>query len=271
MAALDTVVVSTALTTIHRALGATVEQLEWTVNAYNVSFAVLLITGAALGDRYGRRRMYAAGLALFALASAGLRAGSLDQLADRRPRAAGSGRRAAHAARADAAQRRLPARAEGCCDRHVQRDHRHRGGGGPLVGGAVVQGIDWEWIFWLNVPIGLIAAPLVLSRIEESFGGDSAHRPARPGARHGWRARHRLGAGARQRRGLGQRRGARLAGRRPGPRGGVRRLGDAGAGADAAARASSAHAPSPPATRRSSAHSGRCSPASSSTPSCSRS
>src|SRR5258707_4744303 len=68
MAALDTVVVSTALTTIHRSLGASVEQLEWTVNAYNVSFAVLLITGAALGDRYGRRRGYAAGLALFSLA-----------------------------------------------------------------------------------------------------------------------------------------------------------------------------------------------------------
>src|SRR3954451_19562470 len=70
MAALDTVVVSTALTTIRRDLGASVAQLEWTVNAYNLSFAVLLITGTALGDRYGRRRMYAAGLGLFAAASA---------------------------------------------------------------------------------------------------------------------------------------------------------------------------------------------------------
>src|SRR5690349_13455213 len=70
MAALDTVVVSTALTTIRHDLGASVEQLEWTVNAYNLSFAVLLIVAAALGDRYGRRKMYTAGLALFAAASA---------------------------------------------------------------------------------------------------------------------------------------------------------------------------------------------------------
>src|SRR6185503_8153637 len=70
MAALDTLVVSTALSTIRIDLGASVEQLEWTVNAYNLSFAVLLITGAALGDRYGRRNFYAAGLGLFAAASA---------------------------------------------------------------------------------------------------------------------------------------------------------------------------------------------------------
>src|SRR3982075_3094156 len=70
MAALDTLVVSTALSKIRLDLGASIEQLEWTVNAYNLSFAVLLITGAALGDRYGRRRVYAGGLGLFALASA---------------------------------------------------------------------------------------------------------------------------------------------------------------------------------------------------------
>src|SRR2546428_6831757 len=70
MAALDTLVVSTALSTIRLDLGASVEQLEWTVNAYNLSFAVLLITGAALGDRYGRRKFYAIGLGLFTAASA---------------------------------------------------------------------------------------------------------------------------------------------------------------------------------------------------------
>src|SRR6187397_3229033 len=70
MAALDTLVVASALSTIRVDLGASVEQLEWTVNAYNLSFAVLLITGAALGDRFGRRRLYALGLGLFAVASA---------------------------------------------------------------------------------------------------------------------------------------------------------------------------------------------------------
>src|SRR6187399_2464918 len=70
MAALDTLVVTTALTTIRLDLRASVEQLEWTVNAYNLSFAVLLMTAAALGDRLGRRRVFAAGIALFGAASA---------------------------------------------------------------------------------------------------------------------------------------------------------------------------------------------------------
>src|SRR5215203_2771650 len=70
MAALDTLVVSTALSTIRLDLGASIEELEWTVNAYNLSLAVLLIPAAALGDRYGRRRLYAGGLAIFAAASA---------------------------------------------------------------------------------------------------------------------------------------------------------------------------------------------------------
>jgi MFS family permease len=69
MVVLDMLVVATALTAIQRDLGASLEDLEWTVNAYTLSFAVLLMTGAALGDRYGRRRMFAAGLGLFALAS----------------------------------------------------------------------------------------------------------------------------------------------------------------------------------------------------------
>src|SRR6266513_1459315 len=70
MAALDALVVTTALGTIRRDLGSSIEALEWTVNAYNLSFAMLLMTGAALGDRFGRRRMFALGLALFVAASA---------------------------------------------------------------------------------------------------------------------------------------------------------------------------------------------------------
>src|SRR3954463_1448607 len=70
MAALDTLVVSSALSTIRVDLGASLQQLEWTINAYNLTFAVLLITAAAVGDRFGRRRLYAAGLVLFAAASA---------------------------------------------------------------------------------------------------------------------------------------------------------------------------------------------------------
>src|SRR5215208_5071333 len=70
MTALDTLVVATSLTTIRLDLGASVEQLEWTVNAYNLSFAVLLMTAAALGDRFGRKRLFSGGLTLFTAASA---------------------------------------------------------------------------------------------------------------------------------------------------------------------------------------------------------
>src|SRR5262245_35970611 len=70
MVALDALVVTTALSTIRLELGASIEALQWTMNAYNLSFAVLLMTGAALGDRFGRRRMLVAGLALFVAASA---------------------------------------------------------------------------------------------------------------------------------------------------------------------------------------------------------
>ena len=70
MMALDAMVITTAFATIRSEFGASVETLQWTVNAYNLTFAVLLLTGAALGDRFGRRRMFAAGIALFVVASA---------------------------------------------------------------------------------------------------------------------------------------------------------------------------------------------------------
>jgi MFS family permease len=70
MVALDALVVATALSTIRRDLGASLEALQWTMNAYNLSFAVLLLTGAALGDRFGRRRLFVAGLGVFVAASA---------------------------------------------------------------------------------------------------------------------------------------------------------------------------------------------------------
>jgi EmrB/QacA subfamily drug resistance transporter len=173
MAALDTLVVSTALTTIRLDLGASVEQLEWTVNAYNLSFAVLLITGAALGDRYGRRRLYAVGLGLFAAASAAAalapNVGAL--IAARAAQGAGSaliiplGLALLSAA--------FPPEKRGAAIGMFSAITGLAVASGPLVGGAVVQGISWEWIFWINVPIGAIAIPLVLTRMRESYGSDT--------------------------------------------------------------------------------------------------
>jgi EmrB/QacA subfamily drug resistance transporter len=173
MAALDTLVVSTALSTIRLDLGASVEQLEWTVNAYNLSFAVLLLTGAALGDRFGRRNLYAAGLGLFAAASAACAlapdVGWL--IAARAVQGAGAALLTPLALALLSAA--FPPERRGAAIGLFSAITGLAVASGPLIGGAVVEGISWEWIFWLNVPIGLLAIPLVLTRMRESFGPDT--------------------------------------------------------------------------------------------------
>ena len=174
MVALDTLVVSTALTTIRLDLGASVAELEWTINAFNLSLAVLLMTGAALGDRFGRRRLFAAGLGLFVAASAACAlapdVGAL--IAARAVQGAGAALviplALAIVSSAFPPDRRGAAIGilEGLTGLAVI--------GGPVIGGAIAEGVSWEWIFWVNVPIGLVAIPLVLARIEESLGEDTA-------------------------------------------------------------------------------------------------
>ena len=109
MVALDVLVVSTALSTIRVHLHASIQQLEWTVNAYSLSFAVLLMTASALGDRYGRRRLFAGGLGLFVTASAACALAPNVGMPDRGASAAGRSRRGRRAAGAGAAERRVPA------------------------------------------------------------------------------------------------------------------------------------------------------------------
>ena len=173
MAALDTLVVSTALHTIRLDLGASTEELEWTVNAYNLSFAVLLIPAAALGDRYGRRRIYAAGLGLFAAASAACAVapdvGTL--IAARAVQGAGAAMVLTLALALLSAA--FPPERRGAAIGIFSGVTGLSVASGPLVGGAIVDGIAWEWIFWVNVPIGLAAIPLVLRKIEESYGPDT--------------------------------------------------------------------------------------------------
>ena len=170
MAALDTLVVANALNTIRLDLGASLAQLEWTVNAYNLSFAVLLITGAAIGDRYGRRNMYALGLGLFTLASAvcalAPNVGLL--IAARAVQGAGSALLVPLGLALLSAA--FPPERRGVAIGMFSAVTGISVALGPLIGGAVVQGISWEWIFWLNVPIGAIAIPLVLTRMKESYG-----------------------------------------------------------------------------------------------------
>jgi EmrB/QacA subfamily drug resistance transporter len=173
MAALDTLVVASALSTIRLDLGASVEQLEWTVNAYNLSFAVLLIPAAALGDRLGRRRMFAAGLTLFALASGACALSpSVGFLIGARA-LQGVGAALLMPLGLALLSAAFPPDKRGVAIGLFSAITGIAVALGPLVGGAVVEGIDWEWIFWLNVPIGLIAAPLALRKIAESRGLDT--------------------------------------------------------------------------------------------------
>jgi EmrB/QacA subfamily drug resistance transporter len=174
MAALDTLVVSTALSTIRMDLSASVEQLEWTVNAYNLSFAVLLLTGAALGDRYGRRNLYATGLGLFAAASAACAlAPSVGWLIGARA-VQGAGAALLMPLGLALLSAAFPPERRGTAIGIFSAITGLSVASGPLVGGAVVEGIDWEWIFWINVPIGLLAIPLALTRMKESFGPDTS-------------------------------------------------------------------------------------------------
>jgi EmrB/QacA subfamily drug resistance transporter len=170
MVALDALVVSTALSTIRVDLGASIEQLEWTVNAYNLSFAVLLMTAAVIGDRLGRRRVFAGGLGLFVVASAAC-ALSPDVgwlIAARAVQGVGAAMITSVALALLSAN--FPAEQRGKAMGLFAGITGLAVLGGPVVGGAIAQGSAWEWIFWLNVPIGLAALPLVLRRIPESYG-----------------------------------------------------------------------------------------------------
>lgn len=170
MASLDNLVVTMALPAIRRSLHAPIQSLEWTVNAYTLTFAVLLLTGAALGDRFGRRRMFVIGLAVFTAASAAA-ALSPDTgmlIAARAVQGAGAAivlpLTLTLLSEATPPQRRGAALGiwSGVSGLGVAI--------GPLAGGAVVQGLDWHWIFWINVPVGIALLPLARTRLAESHG-----------------------------------------------------------------------------------------------------
>jgi EmrB/QacA subfamily drug resistance transporter len=170
MVSLDMLVVTTALNTIRLDLGASIAELDWTINAYTLTVGVLLLTAAAAGDRLGRRRMLVAGLITFTAASAGCAlAPSISVLILGR------------ALQGIGTAMVLP-QAMALLSAAFPPAERGKAMGlfagitglavvaGPVVGGAVVQGLAWQWIFWLNVPIGIALIPLALRRLTESRG-----------------------------------------------------------------------------------------------------
>jgi EmrB/QacA subfamily drug resistance transporter len=170
MTTLDNLVVTTALPVIRHDLHAGLSGLEWTVNAYTLTFAVLLITGAALGDRFGRRRLFVIGLGIFTLGSAAAAlAPSIEVLIAARA-VQGLGGAIVTPLTLTILSAAVPAERRGLVLGAWGGISGLAVAIGPLVGGAVVEGISWQWIFWLNVPIGLALIPLAALRLRESRG-----------------------------------------------------------------------------------------------------
>ncbi len=170
MASLDNLVMTNALPVIHQDMGASVEQLQWFVNAYTLSFATFILMAVALGDRFGRRTVFAAGILIFTIASAfaGLSTTPGQLIAARAVQGVGGAALMPLSLTliAGSVPVRLRALAIGIW------------GGvaglgvavGPLIGGAVVEGWNWQAIFWINVPVGIVSIPLVLLMLPNSFG-----------------------------------------------------------------------------------------------------
>src|SRR3954463_14769560 len=170
MVTLDNLVVTTALPVIRNDLHAGLSGLEWTVNAYTLTFAVLLLTGAALGDRFGRRRMFAIGVAIFTAASAAAALSPSILALDVARAVQGVGGAIVMPLTLTILSASVPAERRGLALGIWGGISGLAVALGPLVGGAIVTAISWHWIFWLNVPIGLVLVPLILLRLDETRG-----------------------------------------------------------------------------------------------------
>ena len=170
MSALDNLVVITALPSIHREIGGTLAALEWTVNAYTLALAATIITAATVGDRVGRRLVYIVGLLLFTTASAACALAPSPEILIGARAVQGIGAGIITPLSLTILTSVFPAQRRGA----IIGVWGGIGGlaiaAGPLVSGTVTQGLNWHWIFWVKVPIGLVAAALSVTRLAESFG-----------------------------------------------------------------------------------------------------
>ncbi|MFJ9607046.1 MFS transporter [Kitasatospora sp. NPDC101176] len=174
MASLDNLVVTTALPSIREDLGGGLSDLEWTVSAYTLAFAVLLMFGAALGDRFGRRRIFLIGLTLFTVgsAAAALSPGIGALIAARAVQGAGAA--VSMPLTLTLLTNAVPAAKRGLAFGIWAGVNGLAIATGPLVGGMLTEHFSWQWIFWVNVPVGLVLVPLSAVKLRESRGASPA-------------------------------------------------------------------------------------------------
>jgi EmrB/QacA subfamily drug resistance transporter len=172
MVVLDNLVVNTALPSIHRDFGASVQSLEWIVNGYVLSFAVLMLTGSMLGDRLGRKRMFIIGVALFTGASAAAALAPTTGLLIAARVVQGAGGAIVMPLTMTLLADAYPPERRGFALGVWSGISGIAVALGPLVGGAMIQAANWHWIFWLNVPIGLILIPVAARQLTESRGDE---------------------------------------------------------------------------------------------------
>jgi EmrB/QacA subfamily drug resistance transporter len=170
MVVLDNLVVNVALPSIHRDLGSSIQALEWTVNAYVLSYAVFLLTGAALGDRFGRKRMFIGGIALFTLSSAAAALAPTTGMLIAARATQGLGAAVVTPLTLTLLADAFPPQRRGVAIGIWSAISGVAVALGPLVGGAVVQLASWHYIFWINVPVGVALVPLSIARLSESRG-----------------------------------------------------------------------------------------------------
>ena len=178
MVTLDSLVVVTALPSIHAALGGGDGTLQWIVNAYNLTFAAGIVTGAALGERYGRRRVFLTGLAVFTLASAACAVAPTLGLLIAFRAVQGLGGAILAPVGLTLVTAAFPVAKRGAAVGLWGGIAGLGVAAGPLVGGAVTQGLDWHWIFWVNVPFGVLAfAGCALVLADRQAGGRGPRQP----------------------------------------------------------------------------------------------
>jgi EmrB/QacA subfamily drug resistance transporter len=171
MVTLDNLVVTNALPVIKTELGASLTDLQWFINAYTLSFAALLLTASAIGDRLGRRRIFLAGITLFTLASAACAMATEPWMLITARGIQGVGAAAVMPLSLTLLSAAVPASKRSAAIGIWGGISGLGVAVGPVVGGAVVDGLNWQWIFWLNVPIGVLAIPFAARVLTESFGG----------------------------------------------------------------------------------------------------